>query len=282
MTKNNTAAANVHPFEAAGLGSAPFRVAGMSERTFQACPGAPVKAGGCCKFCYTGIRWAIIVVSDDGQVFDVGTDCANKVDPSFAREARRMYREERDAPARAAAELSRAARAALLASEHAANEEAFRENDPEAASWIDTLLSVDGSDRTRDFHASFAAKCLGWARDGVDLATLDKGEHRVKLQALYLEHSSEGYVGTVGKRETHVCRFIAAFSYETSFGLQTIYKFVATREDGSHALLTWKTSAGARLTLGDIVTMTAKIEAHEQYRGQAQTKVSRPKFQTAC
>jgi hypothetical protein len=276
MTKNNTAAENVHPFEAAGLGAAPFRVAGMSERTFQACPGATVKAGGCCKFCYTGIRWAIIVVSADGKVFDVGTDCANKVDPSFSREARRMYREERDAPARAAAELSRAARAALLAAEHAANEEAFRENDPEAASWIDTLLSVDG------FPSAHAAKCLAWERDGIRLATLDKGEHRVKLQALYLEHTADGFVGTVGARESHVCRMVARFAYETSFGLQTIYKFVTTRHDGSHALLTWKTSTGARVELGEIVTITAKIEAHEQYRGQAQTKVSRPKFQTAC
>lgn len=278
MTKNNTAAAaaNVHPFEAAGLGLAPFRVAGMSERTFQACPGATVKAGGCCKFCYTGIRWAIIVVSADGKVFDVGTDCANKVDPSYAREARRMYREERGAPARAAAELARAQRAALLAAEHAANEETFRENDPEAASWIDALLTVDG------FPSAYAAKCLGWARDGIDLAILDKGEPRTKLQALYLEHTSEGYVGTIGKRETHVCRLVASFWYETSFGAQGIYKFAATRKDGTVALLTWKTSTGASLNLGDVVTMTAKIEEHEEFRGQAQTKVSRPKFQTAC
>ncbi len=44
-----------HVFERAGLGLAPFRFVGMEEKTFQACPGAPIQAGSSCDYCGTGM-----------------------------------------------------------------------------------------------------------------------------------------------------------------------------------------------------------------------------------
>lgn len=69
-----------HAFELAGLGKAPFRFVGMSEKTFKA--GDQIKAGGTCAYCSTGIRHCCHIVSADGKTFVVGTDCVNKTGDS--------------------------------------------------------------------------------------------------------------------------------------------------------------------------------------------------------
>lgn len=72
--------ATIHPFEGAGLGLAPFRFAGLSEKVYCACPGAPVQAAGSCDYCGTGIRYCCHIRSADGKEFIVGTDCVRKLD----------------------------------------------------------------------------------------------------------------------------------------------------------------------------------------------------------
>ena len=67
-----------HAFELAGLGKAPFRVTGVTENVFVAHPGAPARAGGCCDFCGTGIRYEFWIKSSDGKAFKVGCDCVKK------------------------------------------------------------------------------------------------------------------------------------------------------------------------------------------------------------
>lgn len=68
----------IHKFQRVGLGDAPFRVVGFTEIVYQACPGAPVQAGGSCAYCGTGIRYAAKILSADGKRFVVGMDCVNK------------------------------------------------------------------------------------------------------------------------------------------------------------------------------------------------------------
>lgn len=65
----------MHPFEKAGLGKAPFRCVGVYKNAYQACPGAPVQAGGSCDFCGTGIMYEYKILSADGKGFKVGCDC---------------------------------------------------------------------------------------------------------------------------------------------------------------------------------------------------------------
>jgi hypothetical protein len=69
-----------HPFERAGLGKAPFRFAGVEEKTYCACPGADVQPGGSCQYCGNGIRYCFWVKSADDKLFYVGCDCIRKVD----------------------------------------------------------------------------------------------------------------------------------------------------------------------------------------------------------
>lgn len=69
----------VHPFEESGLGKAPFRCIGMSEKVYVAYPGAPAQASGTCDHCGNGIRYCYHVQSADRREFVVGCDCVLKL-----------------------------------------------------------------------------------------------------------------------------------------------------------------------------------------------------------
>ena len=95
-----------HRFELAGLGKAPFRFTGeVSERTYQACPGAPVQPGSSCDYCGTGIRYEFWVASADGKQFKVGCDCIHKTgDRGLIQQislAERKLRDKKNAAAKA-------------------------------------------------------------------------------------------------------------------------------------------------------------------------------------
>ena len=78
-TLNAGETSTIHRFEIAGLGKAPFRFTGeVTEKTYQACPGAPVQAGSSCDYCGTCIRYEFWVRSADGKEFKTGCDCIHK------------------------------------------------------------------------------------------------------------------------------------------------------------------------------------------------------------
>lgn len=120
----------MHIFEAAGLGSAPFRFLGVERRVYQAIPGdasCPVQPGGSCKLCGQAIYECCVIVSADGRRFDVGTDCVRKTGDRGMRRVGELHA-RRTRAARAATDAARvsaeldsviaALSPALLASPH--------------------------------------------------------------------------------------------------------------------------------------------------------------------
>lgn len=103
----------IHRFEAAGLGKAPFAFTGkVTEKTYCACPGAPVQPGSKCDYCGTRIRYEFWVRSADGREFKVGCDCIYKTrDTSLIKQISVAERKLRDAK-NAAAKASKAERVA--------------------------------------------------------------------------------------------------------------------------------------------------------------------------
>jgi len=86
---------NVHEFELAGLGKAPFRFVALTE-----------KSDGC-HFCAHGILWRCHIVSADNKHFHVGTDCVKKTGDkglidTVKAEQRRIRREKAQAKREAA------------------------------------------------------------------------------------------------------------------------------------------------------------------------------------
>jgi hypothetical protein len=78
LKTDNHALLGVHVFERAGLGTAPFRVIGYRELTHSDGPGCPVRPGGSCDYCGTGIMYACVIQGSDGRTFKVGCDCVAK------------------------------------------------------------------------------------------------------------------------------------------------------------------------------------------------------------
>jgi len=69
----------IHKFELGGLGKGPFHFTGeVTEKTYQACPGAPVQAGSNCDYCGTCIRYEFWIMSSDNKRSKVGCDCIHK------------------------------------------------------------------------------------------------------------------------------------------------------------------------------------------------------------
>lgn len=78
----------VHKFEAAGLGKAPFRYVGFTEKRgpivtilpngIRQEVGAPGQPMGTCDYCGQGIAICCEIVSADGKRFIVGSDCVEK------------------------------------------------------------------------------------------------------------------------------------------------------------------------------------------------------------
>lgn len=71
---------DIHPWEKAGLGKAPFRFVGVTEKTYTACPGAPAVPAGTCDYCGNGILYCYGIRSADGKEFVVGCECVRKLD----------------------------------------------------------------------------------------------------------------------------------------------------------------------------------------------------------
>ncbi len=132
----------LHPFERAELGIAPFKFVGVREELFQAIPGQPYKPAGSCEYCGTAIRDCYYVQSSDGKTFKVGSECVNKLaksdnekrDPVIAaihREARRLKRERRTA-----SEQKRVKAAKAYLAEHRAEFEAEPHAMAEHWEWV--------------------------------------------------------------------------------------------------------------------------------------------------
>lgn len=82
-----TTTSQIHKFEAAGLGKAPFQFVGIetaadrqSENTHRAAHGLVYTTNNatCCDYCGQGIMNAYRVRSADGRTFKVGCDCIRK------------------------------------------------------------------------------------------------------------------------------------------------------------------------------------------------------------
>jgi hypothetical protein len=72
----------LHPFEAAGLGEAPFYLDHVRWGVYyQACAGAPFQPGGSCDYCGTAIvnQFWIVGSNPAQKPFKVGCDCVEKV-----------------------------------------------------------------------------------------------------------------------------------------------------------------------------------------------------------
>lgn len=139
--EKRTNSTRVHPFEKAGLGSAPFRCTGMHVEVITHGIMNPVSVpAGTCDYCGTGIKYVYDIVSSDGVTSGVGCECVLKTsgaaseDTSLVRQVKSVKRD-----------LDRKLRQERKAKKDAARREAneataddILENNPELAKALET------------------------------------------------------------------------------------------------------------------------------------------------
>lgn len=243
MSTATSARYETHPFERAGLGTAPFRLVGYVEKVYQSCQGAPVQAAGTCDYCGQCIRHCYIVASSDKREFTVGCDCAGRCgEDAMAREMRALRRAEE----RRIAEIERAEREA-------------RERRNNEAKGLGALT---------DDEIRYAAEV---ARKAAEQAKRDEAEAR---------RLASQHVGAVGKRVEMTLRLTFVTSWATDYGTTRLYSLedadgnVVVWKTSSGALVTddWE-----HAKIGDSVVVRATVKRHGEYRGGKQTEVSRLK-----
>lgn len=106
---------HIHPWEKAGLGTAPFRYTGYERITYQACRDAPIQPGSTCDYCGTAISSVYWIRSNDGRTFKVGSTCVGKTNARGSRVFTEVQKAARKAKRQEATERAKERRADLVA-----------------------------------------------------------------------------------------------------------------------------------------------------------------------
>lgn len=259
----------MHPFEASGLGKAPFRFvfcyslppASLAEHNPSAYNAAlrdmPQGMGcGTCRHCGMAIMHNFIVESSDGRRSAVGSDCVMKTN----------QRELSDAV--------KAERKAMAAKAREARRHALRE----------AFLNSDAGNGETQLQRS----------DRIKAERLAENVARLEKQAAdkAAEIANSRHVGTVGQRRDFALTFVRRAAMPGTYG--TFY--IQTFADADGASIVYKGgspimqvlsvaecnrlgvgSAPRQLQAGDVVKVKATIKSHGDYNGVKQTIISRAK-----
>ncbi len=254
-----------------------WHVVGFQEKVYQACPGAPVQAGGCCDKCGQGIRYVVTVRSTDGRTMQVGQDCAVTLHggPELAaiRSAERAWEREQwlKSP-------EYAAQQARLAEEKRAREAAALTAETEHALLLHGLRTIAASPNCREV----GEKDLARAHELAVLEGRFTGLGKDQAVALSLAwHKAQlptpSHFACKGDRVTCKALFEAQVPIDTKWGRSYLRKFRSVETgavfvwfSGSHAIY------GRRL--GEVVTLRGTVKGHRHYEGAPETELSHCSF----
>jgi hypothetical protein len=261
-----------HPFEKSGLGKAPFHCTGVSENVF-ALPDGNGKAGGCCDYCFTGIRWEFWLESADQKTFKVGCDCVAKIGWGVERfEVVRAehVRARRQAGAQKRRDERQAQFAAQRAQQAAERIEATQAWRDDNSALVARLQAYSG---TNDFLLSSAGALKHWgsltARHLEAVVSCFAGIDRHAAAIVSSQHF--GYIGDKVTLTLTVERIIVLASQFYAAN----YIVICRDESGNVISYKGRTALGA---VGDTNTVKASIKEHTVYNGVKQTVIQRPKL----
>lgn len=265
----------MHPFEKAGLGTAPFRCVGVYKNVYCAGVGAPVQPGGSCDFCGTGIMYEYQIKSADGRRFKVGCDCVRRTGGEshvagiraerlkLAREQRSLKREARQTEWKAQREVRRVV-------ELEARRVAFIAAEPALAAALEALPDT-------------ASKFMLDMRDGVrrwgsltehQLTAVKTSIARDAARAT--ERANSTHIGTIGKRQNIklVIQHRTERLDDHFWPARTSYWFLLKAGDN---VFTYRGSVNLG-SVGETVDAKWSIKDHTEYQGTRQTVLARPAF----
>lgn len=266
-----------HPFEKLGLGKAPFSCTHVTENVF-ALPDGTTKAGGCCDYCSTGIRWEFWIKGSvaGAKQFKVGCDCVAKT--GWGIEGFEKVRAQHTRARRQAGVQSRrAARQAQVAAERA-QRQADRHEATQA--WRDAnsavVVRLTAYEGTNSFLRDMAINLANWGNltdrqlEAVEscFAVIDRAE---------AARANSKHIGAVGDKVTLTITVERVIKLESQFG--TNYITIARDEQGNAVTYKGLIDIGGK---GDTNTVKASVKEHTVYNGIKQTVIQRPKLLEAA
>jgi hypothetical protein len=243
-------------------------------------PGEAPRAGGTCDKCSRCIRYVVTLKSTDGQVMDVGTDCAVTLEggPELAaiRRAEREYehecwlkspeyaRQQSEAAAREARRLERAARA-----------------EEEHAEQLKTIRSVLASANTSTYEKTVAEAAERQIVRGHGYTTFREemgAEDFVTFQVAVFKAGvpASTYAGKPGDKVSFRGQLVAMIAVDTAYGLNIVNKFVST--DGQAFVWFSKAGSHSKKDLGKLFDVKGTVKAHKEYNGAKETTLLRCKL----
>jgi len=266
-----------HPFEKAQLGKAPFSCTHVSENVF-ALPDGTSKAGGCCDYCGTGIRWEFWIKGSvaGAKQFKVGCDCVAKTGwgiEGFAEVRAAHTRARRQAGAQARRAAHKAQVAAERAQKAAERQEATQAWRNENAALVSRLTAYEG---TNEFLRGMALTLAHWGNltarqvEAVEscFAVIDRTE---------AARANSQHIGNVGDKVTLTITVERIIVLESHYG--TTYITIARDERGNAVTYKGNSNIGEK---GDVNTIKATVKDHTVYNQIRQTVIQRPKVLEAA
>ena len=262
-----------HPFQKAGLGTAPFSCTHVTENVFENGDGT-TKAGGCCDYCGTGIRWEFWIKGSiaGARQFKVGCDCVAKT--GWGIEGFEKVRADHTRARRQAGVQSRrAVRQAQVAAERA-QRAADRQEATQA--WRDANSAVvarlDAYTGANNFLQSMIFRLQDWGN--LSARQLEAVESCfVTIDRLEAARANSQHVGAVGDKITLTITVERIVVLESPFG--TNFITLARDEQGNAIFYKGRVNIGSK---GDTSTIKAAVKDHTEYSGVKQTVIQRPKL----
>ena len=262
-----------HPFEKAGLGTAPFSCTHVSENVF-ALPDGTSKAGGCCDYCGTGIRWEFWIKGSiaGARQFKVGCDCVAKTGWGIDRflEVRAAHTRARR---QAGVQSRRAARQEQLAAERA---QRAVERQEATQAWRDAnsalVARLSAYTGTNDFLRGMIQNLADWGNLSARQAEATESCFAT-IDRLEAARANSQHIGVVGDKVTLTITVERIVVLESQFG--TNFITLARDESGNTIFYKGRTDIGSK---GDTTTIKASIKEHTEYNGVKQTVIQRPKL----
>lgn len=255
-----------------------WKVIGWNEKTFQAYPGAPVRAGASCEKCGQSIRYVVTVQSTNGYVMNVGQDCAVTLEGGPAlreiRNAERAWKAAEDERLHGAERRRHAAdlktRLALAAAQ----------NEIDLAWTLAGLRLIVSSPACSDWQKSKAEWHLRGFEKGNFTNDLDVEERLQLFPAICAALAPVSkHIGQPGVKLvlSAVLEAIIPVGLDSPYGPKYLHKFRTSHGE----CLTWFASGSAGARSGDVgKTMTVKgtVKELSDYQGVPQTVLTRCKL----
>ena len=261
-----------HPFEKAGFGKAPFSCTHVSENVF-ALPDGTSKAGGCCDYCGTGIRWEFWIKSSiaGARQFKVGCDCVVKTGwgiEGFEKVRADHTRARRQAGAQKRRDARKAQLAAERAQRDAERQEATQVWRDANSALVSRLMAYEGGN---EFLRDMATNLKYWGNLSARQVEATESCFAV-IDRTEAARANSKHIGNVGDKVTLTITVERVIALESFYGVT--YITIARDEQGNVITYKGNSSIGDK---GDTNTIKATIKEHTIYNDIQQTIIQRPR-----